>query len=410
MGNVTVFGDVADKYDALVAYDEKALDHWVESEGYSTSSMVLASTALAFIRFAQTFTDIGRLGNGIFIEGGWKGVGKDALRAVNLVGSAGAILGRAGQLFRVIQMSEAGTCTFAAQANALRLTGTRFFITAEELIRKVGGNLDRINQFGAGSEEYQQLLSWLERLGIPNRVLMSGVNGAARSFEALEDAIQGAPQGVVTFGIKATGRLSRFGQVVSREHLVHRLYATYSATGGLKIFDPLGPTFNSFEELSAAFRDLQLTRAPIILVKNSVMVTASHLAQRATELSTVVHQLALQVLPVVPVPASDAETAAQVISLRDQRTSKPPTSTSLGSPSVSSPSPSTNSYTVSSGDTLSGIAKQRYGDEAKWPLIYLENRDTIGPNPDLIKPGQQLYLPTAADFAPGPPVQIAPLR
>ena len=42
--NVTYFGDVADKFDALVAYDEKELDSWVESEGYSVKSMVFAST------------------------------------------------------------------------------------------------------------------------------------------------------------------------------------------------------------------------------------------------------------------------------------------------------------------------------------------------------------------------------
>jgi len=407
MGNVTVFGDIADQYDALVAYDEKALDKWVESEGYSTSSMVLASTALAFVKFAQTFTDIGHLGNGIFIEGGWKGVGKDALRAVNLVGSAGAILGRAGQMLRVIQMSESGVCTFSAQANALRLTGTRFFITAEELIRKIGGNLEQVNQFGSGAEEYSKLLSWLERVGIPNRVLLNGVSGAARSFETLEDAIRGGGQGVVTFGIKATGRLSKFGQVVSREHLVHRLYATFSRTGGLKIFDPLGPTFSSFKELAAGFRDLQLMRSPVVLVKNSVIVTSLHLAQRATELSAAAHQLALHVLPMIHVPASDAETAAQVITLRDQN----------AVPSISqqfSPGPqATNSYTVSTGDTLSGIAKQQYGDASKWPLIYLQNRDTIGPNPDVIKPGERLYLPSLTDLTPAaqaPPLEVAPLR
>ncbi len=59
--NVTVFGDVADSFDALVAYDEKQLDSYVEAHGYSLGSMALASTTIAFMRFAQTFTDIGRL-------------------------------------------------------------------------------------------------------------------------------------------------------------------------------------------------------------------------------------------------------------------------------------------------------------------------------------------------------------
>ena len=121
--NVTAFGDLADDYDALVAYDEKLLDRYVEAEGYSLSSMALASTAIAFMRFAQTFTDMGRLGNGVLIEGGWKGAGKDALRALNLVGTAGAVAGRASFLLKVQQAATANTCAWVAQTNALRLSG-----------------------------------------------------------------------------------------------------------------------------------------------------------------------------------------------------------------------------------------------------------------------------------------------
>ncbi|MEM9430206.1 MAG: hypothetical protein AAGA32_12000 [Pseudomonadota bacterium] len=47
--------------------------------------MVFASTAMAFMQFAKVFVDVGRLGNGVFVEGGWKGAGQDALRALNLV-------------------------------------------------------------------------------------------------------------------------------------------------------------------------------------------------------------------------------------------------------------------------------------------------------------------------------------
>lgn len=50
------------------------------------------------------------------------------------------------------------------------------------------------------------------------------------------------------------------------------------------------------------------------------------------------------------------------------------------------------SYTVRSGDTLSGIAKREYGDAAQWKRIFEANRDTID-DPDLIHPGQQLKIP-----------------
>lgn len=50
------------------------------------------------------------------------------------------------------------------------------------------------------------------------------------------------------------------------------------------------------------------------------------------------------------------------------------------------------SYTVKSGDTLSGIAKREYGDAGQWKRIFEANRDKID-NPDLIHPGQELTIP-----------------
>jgi hypothetical protein len=101
--NVTFFGDLADKYDALVAYDEKLLDQYVEESGYSLTAMALASTTIAFMEFAKGFTDIGRLGNGVLIERGWKGVGKDVLRALNVIGTAGAMASRGSSLLKLVQ-------------------------------------------------------------------------------------------------------------------------------------------------------------------------------------------------------------------------------------------------------------------------------------------------------------------
>jgi nucleoid-associated protein YgaU len=51
-------------------------------------------------------------------------------------------------------------------------------------------------------------------------------------------------------------------------------------------------------------------------------------------------------------------------------------------------------YIVKSGDSLSKIAKQFYGDANKWKRIHAANKDKI-PNPDLIHPGLQLTIPDA---------------
>ncbi len=53
-----------------------------------------------------------------------------------------------------------------------------------------------------------------------------------------------------------------------------------------------------------------------------------------------------------------------------------------------------NTYTVVSGDSLSKIAKNHYGDAAKWHQLYEANKDLIGSNPDLIEVGQVLTLPS----------------
>ncbi|WP_347157239.1 LysM peptidoglycan-binding domain-containing protein [Pontibacter chitinilyticus] len=50
-------------------------------------------------------------------------------------------------------------------------------------------------------------------------------------------------------------------------------------------------------------------------------------------------------------------------------------------------------YTVQSGDSLSKIAKKLYGDANAWHKLYEANKDKIGDNPDLIRPGQRFTVP-----------------
>ncbi len=50
-------------------------------------------------------------------------------------------------------------------------------------------------------------------------------------------------------------------------------------------------------------------------------------------------------------------------------------------------------YVVKPGDSLSKISKDVYDNAGLYKKIYEANKDTIGPNPDLIKPGQKLTIP-----------------
>ena len=49
-------------------------------------------------------------------------------------------------------------------------------------------------------------------------------------------------------------------------------------------------------------------------------------------------------------------------------------------------------YTIERGDTLSGIAKQFYGNAMKYPEIFEANREVIE-DPDKIYPGQKIRIP-----------------
>jgi nucleoid-associated protein YgaU len=57
-----------------------------------------------------------------------------------------------------------------------------------------------------------------------------------------------------------------------------------------------------------------------------------------------------------------------------------------------SSSTATKIHEVKSGDTLSKIAKQEYGDANKWPKIFEANKDVLK-DPDVIHPGQVLTIP-----------------
>ena len=72
-------------------------------------------------------------------------------------------------------------------------------------------------------------------------------------------------------------------------------------------------------------------------------------------------------------------------------TGGPATSTGAGmKPAASTQTAKT--YTVKSGDTLSGIAKAHLGNANDYMKIFELNKDQLS-DPDLIKPGQVLRLP-----------------
>jgi LysM repeat protein len=56
-----------------------------------------------------------------------------------------------------------------------------------------------------------------------------------------------------------------------------------------------------------------------------------------------------------------------------------------------------STYTVQPGDTLWDIAQRAYNDPEDWDTIYDANKHVIGNDPNLIKPGQVLQIPSQSD-------------
>ena len=60
--------------------------------------------------------------------------------------------------------------------------------------------------------------------------------------------------------------------------------------------------------------------------------------------------------------------------------------------SVAKAEPEATFYTVKSGDTLSKIAREAYGNAAKYPVIFEANKPMLT-DPNKIYPGQVLRIP-----------------
>lgn len=64
--------------------------------------------------------------------------------------------------------------------------------------------------------------------------------------------------------------------------------------------------------------------------------------------------------------------------------------------------------TVASGDTLSGLVARHCGSDTSWRIVYSDNAAVIGVNPNLIYPGQRLWLNCGAMEAVSAPAPQQP--
>jgi nucleoid-associated protein YgaU len=84
---------------------------------------------------------------------------------------------------------------------------------------------------------------------------------------------------------------------------------------------------------------------------------------------------------------ANAEAAAQAESLRQELAAE-----KAARREEQAAAAKARTYVIKSGDSLSKIAKEIYGDAKRWPEIFEANKDKIK-DPNLIYPGQELRIP-----------------
>jgi hypothetical protein len=111
---------------------------------------------------------------------------------------------------------------------------------------------------------------------------------------------------------------------------------------------------------------------------------------------------ASEVLTGLPLPDRTTTTTQWLGSLADQRSDH--RSGHRSDPGVTASAETQGAVRVSPGDTLWDLAEQSLGPgagpadvERRWRQVYAANRDVVGADPDLIRPGQRLLLPATDD-------------
>jgi LysM repeat protein len=350
--------DVAEWWEAQHTSSKQILDQYVEDNPGLFSVMVATAAATA-MQLGAGMVDVLRLGEGA-AEGTLKGFGTDALRLIGIAGplGKGAKLvqsARGARLARVIADPGGGICAWVASTKALRQTAQKAFAAVDDLLKAL--DLPALSEFPA-IYTMRDVLGPLRRIGAEILEM-----GSVRTIAEVQRAVP-RDGSVVLFFVK-------WHNTLKNQETRHALYAFYDYLGRFRIADRTGAVVNSLEELHKIVPGYggigSAVPFEMALIKNVFM---KFIGPKGTA------TLAMEVLAQL---AADPETVAQSVEVRKAaELPKPPTA---------------RYYTVQRGDSLSRIAQREYGDMYKWPVLYEANREVVGGNPDLIHPGQQLWIP-----------------
>jgi hypothetical protein len=369
--------ELADWWDEQHRQAKAELDHFVDSNPNLFGVLVATAVSTAMDVGAGS-VDTLRFGEGM-AEGGVKGMGKDALRLIGLMGplGKGAKIVQTtanAKLARLIVDRGGGICGWVSGTQALRQTGTKAFAMVDDLAAALGKTVSELggSQLSQRVELFRQIGARISPLAKVNTLddiaRMTPTNGAVTMFNV--------------FG-------KRLNNKKVLEEVGHAVYAYRDSLGRLRILDrggsagKLGQVFTSLEELAKKYSIQGSWRLKDAAVMENVFAKFMDSVSSAPVFALAVYALA-------GVNKDEHETVAQAFEVHKtvmQKGKNALTGAGL------------RYHTVVSGDWLSKLAAKYYGNMHKWPVIYEANRAVIGRDPNLIKPGQQLLIP------PLPPVK-----
>jgi hypothetical protein len=385
--------EIADGFDRLVRDDEVFIDNWGTQaagdylrEGGLGNTLELGAAAASYAGFkfsstvAKGFIDVLRIGDGVR-RGGW-GYGEDALRALMVVGPAlRGVRWAAGLVATVDFDASLGNCAWVASARSLRLSG-RLFASVENLARWAGLGARETG----GVSGVTELAPTLRLLGSGVRTVVPKGKPAITTMEEVFQAARANRDGVLMFNVK----WGKFG---------HALIARWGLTG-VRIIDRTGQVVRSLSELERFYPGIS-TATPFgeaLFVENAITVKA------IATIPSLLNTIAVEVKPVIYRKGDLTGKATNPTAPRPPAPTPRPqvrlgvfkTTTVCYAPNSDQVEQCSTyySYTVGAGESLSSIAKRAYGDPNKWKLIYEANRALIGGNPNVIRTGTELILPS----------------
>jgi hypothetical protein len=249
-------------------------------------------------------------------------------------------------------------------ANAARRTGQRLFISLSEIAKAHGLSMECLSEAGVSMA---QSIAALRRLGIAFTEL-----GSAKDWASLVARFAESDGVVMVRVIGSKGKgfhrviLEKVGGVV-------RIVDRYGIFRDLKHLSQRYP-----KTLGEGGEWLIDAKAPAVLIKRVVVNWVKGQPLLMIEATAIVHLAEGTSLP---------ELDAKFDAFKAQR----------GGSNVIHLTPPPTVF-VEKGDTLSALAAKYYGSVEYWPLIWDNNKETVGENPNRIAPGMKLVVPPLSAF------------